>query len=543
MANKDFFDEEFEKLEQESAQRSADYDRPQNVSADTPNNSSNGESFNSWYGYNAPAREKPSARKPLYIALICVALVLCILLGSLLTIIFGGVTKSKQQKLLDKVMQTLERDFYEEVSDETMWEAVEDAGTALLQTGGDRYSRLMSPKTYYEYMNGNTQDVTNPNGEFGMSFQFVASVGMYVIEVKPDSNAYGWLQETDIIVKIDNINNGVGVNLVSDDGGIVNVNSLVTSNCSQELLETVMLATNSATFHVLRNGEIAEYTLARRNMDYVNGDYKFDYVEFYFGQDNTNVSLEKQGSARYSTYEERQLNKLPANTGYIRLTEFAGDRLDPQAYTEFKIAMDKFKELGLKRLVLDLKGNPGGNVDIAKQIAGLLITDDYLTAAEKSKVTSKSGSLLVTKLQFRDGSEQNYYIDSVYDNYFDAKGANCDIVVWTDGGSASASELLTGALLDYKTAVQMGTQTYKKGIAQIVMPLNGYQGTFTVDGQQITEYWYIYYTAAKYYPPLSGNIHGVGYTPEEPYNNLAEYADLWDATKSYFSQSGGGILA
>ena len=109
MANKDFFDEEFEKLEQESAQRSADYDRPQNVSADTPNNSSNGESFNSWYGNNAPAREKPSARKPLYIALICVALVLCILLGSLLTIIFGGVTKSKQQKLLDKVMQTLGR--------------------------------------------------------------------------------------------------------------------------------------------------------------------------------------------------------------------------------------------------------------------------------------------------------------------------------------------------------------------------------------------------------------------------------------------------
>ncbi len=541
MANKDFFDEEFEKLETEAAQKETKADLQTDNNGDGRSNRtstpSDGGKFDSWSGYGAPTREQTTAKKPLYIMLICLALVLCIGLGSLLTVIFGGIAKSDQQALLDKVINILDNDFYEEVSDEKMWEAVEAAGTALLQTGGDRYSRLMSPKTFYRYMYGDTVEVPHPNGEFGMTFQFVEGVGMYILSVNKDSNSYGWLQDYDIIVKIDNINEGRGAT-VTVGGKQYSFTELVTSDCDEETFDLIFDATNSATFHALRNGEIQQYTIARRTVDYNNPDYPYDYVEFYFGDDCTNVSLTRQGTARYSTKEERHLDKLPSNTGYIRLSEFASLDKNPLAYNEFKAAMDLFKsktDKNFQHLVLDLKGNPGGDVNVARLIAGLLITDHNLSSSDKSKVTSKTGELLVTSLNFRNGYNNYYEVESGYDNYFATpNGTKCDIVVWTDGGSASASELLTGTLLDYKTAVHMGTKTYGKGIAQVVMPLEGYKGTFEMNGVSITENWYIYYTAARYYPPLSSNIHEQGYTPSEEYNNLYDYESLWDATRSYF---------
>ena len=104
----------------------------------------------------------------------------------------------------------------------------------------------------------------------------------------------------------------------------------------------------------------------------------------------------------------------------------------------------------------------------------------------------------------------------------------------SDDGSASASELLLGALLDYKTAVQMGTNTYGKGIAQTVEELNIRGSYIDVDGKVQTDgYWAVYYTFASYYSPLGTNIHGVGYAPANTYK-VSRYGDLWTLAKYYW---------
>ena len=217
-----------------------------------------------------------------------------------------------------------------------------------------------------------------------------------------------------------------------------------------------------------------------------------------------------------------------------------------QADVEFRQALTLFKSRGLKRLILDLKGNPGGSVDYVSSIAGMLVTDAKLTDKQRQKVTSSDG-LLITTLQPRAGSPYVYSRESTYDLYFDAPTDKPDIVVWTDAGSASASELLTGALRDYGTAVQMGTTTYGKGIAQTCIPLSDYTGTvITNSGQKTTGHWAIYFTIAEYFSPVTTtNIHGKGYTPQAEYDNLDTYEKLWDATIKYFNSAnvGGGIQA
>lgn len=550
MANKDFFDKEFEKLEKSQNSMAENNTRVEQRTNNGENvddylSRGNGD-FNSWSGYQPQQEQQVKSRKPLYISLICVALVLCIALGWVLCAVFGGLgSTSRQEDLFRDVMDILANDYYEKISDEQMWDAIEAAGTALLQTGGDQFSRLMSPKTYYNYLHSVTEVVSNGAEVFGMSFQFVSGVGMYVTDVVANSAAYGKLNPYDIIVKITNINRGAGVSVRFVDDSVVNYTELVISNCSESLTKAVLQNTNSATFHVLRDGEITQYDMTRGIVSYVNLNYQFDFVEFYFGDKLTNVSVKPQGTSGLSTKTERSLDKLPANTGYIRLAEFAGDNDDPQAYEEFKSALELFNSSNLKHLVLDLKGNPGGNVYIAQKIAGLLVTDAKLSSQEKAIVTGRNNELLITTLKLRSGAQQQYREASHYNEYFQPIGDKCDIVVWTDGGSASASELLTGALLDYKTAIQMGVTTYGKGIAQTVMPLTEYSGTFLVNGIPVTENWCIYFTIAKYYTPLDHNIHGVGYTPDEQYDGLDTYDKLWQATSDYFASTGigGGIAA
>ena len=111
--------------------------------------------------------------------------------------------------------------------------------------------------------------------------------------------------------------------------------------------------------------------------------------------------------------------------------------------------------------------------------------------------------------------------------------------MWTDGNSASASELVTGALKDYGAAVQMGTCTYGKGIAQTIETLNRYKQTFIVNGTSVTMPWAVYFTVDKYYTPadsnFSNNLHGKGLTPGAEFNNLVTYGELWTAACNYWN--------
>lgn len=529
---KDFFDDEYEKHQQEQQRKNSEQPR---------------QNFDDWYAHSAPEKTK-SGKKSLYIVLLCIALVACIGLGWLLCAIVQSSTKAPESEagdILSTVVQYLKDYYYVDISDDEWTDAIEASGTALMQYAGDRFSRLMSPQTYY--------DTTHPaataaqSGKvFGLSFVAEEGVGLYVSSVADNSPAFGKLREGDIVLKLSDMRTESGE--IPTVGGQA-FSELMPGQWTSESVSAILGETDSATFHVLREVsdpsgfETLSFPLKRAAIPVVNPNYNFQFVEFYFGGNLTNVStkLNKPQGASISTEEIRHLDELPQGTGYVRLKEFMYYTVNDDEVTaadEFAQVMQLFKEQHLSRLVLDLKGNPGGRVDVVSEIAGMLVSDALLTDSQKTAVTKSNGELLITYLGMPKPyyQRQNYYQKSTYFDYFGTPESTCDIVVWTDENSASASELLTGCLLDYKTAVQMGKTTYGKGIAQNVIELP-YEGPITTNSGGSTQYpWAFYYTCASYYSPVTGtNIHGLGYTPSQQYDNLGDYAALVSAVNNYWN--------
>lgn len=165
------------------------------------------------------------------------------------------------------------------------------------------------------------------------------------------------------------------------------------------------------------------------------------------------------------------------NVAYIRITGFEAkaDSNSKTTYDEFCEHFDALKVAGMESLVIDLRDNPGGDLNVVCQIADLLLPEGTITYTE-----DKRGKRMT--------------IES------DKNEIDLPIAVLVNGGSASASEVLTGALKDYKKATVIGSKTYGKGIVQTVYP-------FT-DGSGIS------ITTAKYYTPSGICIHGIGIEPD-----------------------------
>ena len=163
---------------------------------------------------------------------------------------------------------------------------------------------------------------------------------------------------------------------------------------------------------------------------------------------------------------------LDGDIGYIDISEFA----DPTA-DQFNEAYDDLEKQGMKALIIDLRSNGGGYVDISVEIADKLVKDGVIVSVKDKHGLSYS------------------YEDAGDDNYL-----KVPCVLLVDGNTASASEILTGALKDYGLATVMGTQTFGKGITQIITPLD--------DGSGVK------ITNSKYYTPNGENIHKVGIEPD-----------------------------
>lgn len=156
--------------------------------------------------------------------------------------------------------------------------------------------------------------------------------------------------------------------------------------------------------------------------------------------------------------------------GYIRIASFAEN-----TGKEFKEEFKKLKEAGVKGLVIDLRQNPGGLITSCVEVAREVVPKGPIVS-----VVEKSG----------DREE--------YDS--DLEETQMPIVVLMDNGSASASEILAGALQDTGAGTIVGTQSYGKGSVQIVVPL------MNEDGLKLT--------VAKYYTPSGRSIDGTGITPD-----------------------------
>lgn len=156
--------------------------------------------------------------------------------------------------------------------------------------------------------------------------------------------------------------------------------------------------------------------------------------------------------------------------GYIRIASFGEN-----TGTEFREEYEKLENAGMQRLIIDLRENPGGLITSCVEVAKMVVPE----------------GLVVSVVQ-RDGSKEEYTSDLRESKY--------PIVVLIDGNSASASEILAGALKDTGAATLVGTKSYGKGSVQVVLPL------FHDDGMKLT--------IAKYYTPSGISIDGTGIEPD-----------------------------
>ncbi len=507
----DFFDEEYDKHEQSSG-------------------NANNDVFESAMNFTAPPAK---SNRKLTVVFICIALVLCMGFGLFVGILIGA--GDTEEGILSEVLDTLRNDYFFDISDEEWETIIANGGTALLQ-GVDSYGMLLSPQTAYNLIYGVSSTTSSVDGlSFGFTYYNVGSTGVMVVaSVVNDTNAFGRLYDDDIVLSIKNMVGVGGSSVIDPNGDIVTSVNLATVDSSYSYY--VMCDTYSATFVVLRGSEVIEVSMYRGTVGSVNNVEGYEYIQYYFGQDNTNVSTTIEMGRATSTMVYKCLDQLPSNVGYIYISEFNSSTTSDTA-TEFGDAMAKFASSGKDYLIVDVKGNPGGDVAIVSDIASMLATDSMLSSSQLSLYNmSSDADMLVVSMIDNSGVNTSYSRTSTYANYFDTSSDEVQIIIWTDGNSASASELLTGVLLDYGTGVQMGTTTYGKGIAQTVEPLYSYTDTVVeADGTEGTFYWCVYYTFAKYYSPFGNNIHGVGYTPEDSYNNLDSYSQLVNATVSYWS--------
>lgn len=158
--------------------------------------------------------------------------------------------------------------------------------------------------------------------------------------------------------------------------------------------------------------------------------------------------------------------------GYINITSF-----DELTYKDFMKDFKKLEEKDVKGLIIDLRNNPGGLLDVTADIADELLGEGNIVYTE-----TKTG-------------EKEYYKSK-------ASKTDIPLVVLVNGGSASASEILSGAIKDYERGELIGTKTFGKGIVQRIRPLP------TKDGSAIK------LTISEYFTPNGTNIHGIGIEPD-----------------------------
>ena len=159
------------------------------------------------------------------------------------------------------------------------------------------------------------------------------------------------------------------------------------------------------------------------------------------------------------------------DTGYIQISEFELVTED-----QFKEAVEALQAQGMKRLIIDLRNNPGGIVQTCVEMLDYMLPDGLLVYTAG-----------------RNGVGEKYYSD-------DGHEVNVPTVLLVNGNSASCSEIFAGAYKDFGRAQLIGTQTFGKGIVQFVIPLG--------DGSAVKV------TTQHYYTPNGFDLHGTGIAPD-----------------------------
>lgn len=165
---------------------------------------------------------------------------------------------------------------------------------------------------------------------------------------------------------------------------------------------------------------------------------------------------------------------LEGDIGYVKITQF-----QQRTASDLEKALEKLNKEGVTALILDLRNNPGGLLNSAVDVSSKFLPHGKL----------------VVYIKGRDGEKAEYHTSGR-----SPVAEDLPMVVLVNPGSASASEIVAGAMKDWKRAVVLGEQTFGKGSVQTVVPLS--------DGSGLR------ITTAKYYTPKGTSIQSTGITPD-----------------------------
>lgn len=441
---------------------------------------------------------KPTTPKWLYAIMIVVLLVTVYTFG-----FFSYEFFNPDIALIKKVRDAVEKYSLYDVDEEMLIMA---AGKGMLEQL-DQYSTFLSPYEFYELMNPQQSD---EEGMFGVSTGYYEPFGALVVRVPIGSDAYyTGIRQFDIITAI----NGTPISSASVyqnqfSSLLKNTSSGNTITVSRRNTDNLDLSTYNA----------SEWTQQQLTVDRQGRGFGDVFVEYYISDSITNMSRP------YIQFANLGSNYTDSKIAYVRISEFsyAGDFSNPDlslwADTQFenflKLMVDYYPSKDC-RIIIDVSGNPGGSNSIIVNIASNLVYDK----------TNIHGDVTISSLRnVRTNTSEYYTVKSNYTKYFNPE-INNQLVILTSNRSASASEMLTGAVigsmlvegqltkLGYGTATQIGSQTYGKGISQLVMPIQPQMIEY--NGVQVQSYYAVYITQAKFYTPFNDFCnHANGFKPD-----------------------------
>ena len=221
--------------------------------------------------------------------------------------------------------------------------------------------------------------------------------------------------------------------------------------------------------------------------DYIKGKDGSEVALTVFRQDEGEY-VDLKMERRNVTVQTVEYQMLEDHVGYIAVSQF-----DVVTAGQFKAAVDDLEKQGMKKLLVDLRNNPGGVLDAVVGMLDYILPDDLMIEGDKDLVRTNPEATLLVYMADKNGKGGQEYAS-------DGHSLDIPLAVLVNGESASASEVFTGAMKDYGRATVVGTKTFGKGIVQNLIPLDN--GTA------------IKMTTAHYYTPSGFDLHGKGIEPD-----------------------------
>ncbi len=339
---------------------------------------------------------------------------LSLALGNKVILTTDNASTAVELKKLVMLKNFLEENYYKPIEQDVL---MEGAMRGMFQSIGDPYTVYLTPSEYDGFM-------TQTEGTFG----------------------------------------GIGIQVSMDENGFVTIIAPIEDTPGE------------------RAGLLSGDKVIKVDGEDVVGKDLNEVVNKMKGEPGTKVTLtiSREGRSGYLQKEIiREIIRIQTvksevideHIGYIRISTF-----DRKTAEDFNTHLDELESKGIKGLIIDLRGNPGGLLNEVVKIADRIL-----------------GEQIIVYTEDRNGNR--------YNNYSDEKNKiHIPLVVLVNEGSASASEILAGAVKDSNSGTLVGTTTFGKGLVQNVESLS--------DGSGFK------YTSSEYFTPDGTNIHGKGIQPD-----------------------------